>query len=147
MILTVFTTKESCKQKQQSPRCCCLMVQAEQRTVKYLQHVKQILQLLCVSSWLLPPQDAYRAWHHSRTNTLISSHHLTPRLHLGSPDMAFSVTPDQVGSFHSTKGSHTTERFHFLLLGIKLYEDCQRLFDSALKSKWKSTGMISACVV
>lgn len=64
---------------------------------------------------------------------LISSHHLTPLLHLRLPDMAFSVTLDQVGSLLSTKCSQTAERLYFLLLRIKLYEDCQRLFDSTLR--------------
>lgn len=97
---------------------------------------------LCVSSCSLPPRDTYRPWHpfwkSTRTHThsqllLISSHHLTPLLHLGLPDMAFSVTLDQVGSLLSTNCSQTTELFYFLLLRIKLYEDCQHLFDSALR--------------
>lgn len=62
---------------------------------------------------------------------LNSSQRLTPVLHLGLLDMAFSVTLDQVGLV--LPASPTAEPFYFLLLWIKLYGDCQSLFDLPLR--------------
>lgn len=100
-------------------------------------------ELLCVSSWSLPPRDTYRPWHHIWNSAYAhaqanapqlffnSSQQLTPALHLGLADWAFSVTLDQVRSLFSA--SQTTELFYFLLFWIKLYGDCRGLFDSALR--------------
>lgn len=62
---------------------------------------------------------------------LNSSQLLTPVLHLGLLDMAFSVTLDQVGSI--LPASPTAEPFYSLLLWIKLYGNCQSLFDLPLR--------------
>lgn len=62
---------------------------------------------------------------------LNSSQRLTPVLHLGLLDMAFSVTLDQVGSV--LPASPTAEPFYSLLLWIKLYGDCQSVFDLTLR--------------
>lgn len=62
---------------------------------------------------------------------LNSLQRLTPVLHLGLLDKAFSVTLDQVGS--ALPASPTTEPFYSLLLWIKLYGDCQSLFDLPLR--------------
>ena len=117
-----------------------------------LLHVKPILQRCSQNqiSSVLPAGcchrlDTYQAWHHiwkracMHTLNSYSSQHLTPELHLGLPDMAFSVTLDQVGSLLPAKCSQTTEPFYFLLLRIKLYEDCQGRFDSAPQMQRKSS--------
>lgn len=62
---------------------------------------------------------------------LHSSQRLTPVLHLGLLDKAVSVTLDQVGSV--LPASPTAEPFYSLLLRIKLYGDCQSLFDLPLR--------------
>lgn len=62
---------------------------------------------------------------------LNSSQRLKPVLHLGLTDMAFSVTLDQVGSV--LPASPTAGPFYSLLLWIKLYGDCQSLFDLPLR--------------
>lgn len=62
---------------------------------------------------------------------LHSSQRLTPVLHLGLLDKAVSVTLDQVGSV--LPASPTAEPFYSLLLWIKLYGDCQSLFDLPLR--------------
>lgn len=70
---------------------------------------------------------------------LNSSQRLTPVLHLGLLDKAFSVTLDQVGSL--LPASLTAEPFYSLLLWIKLYGDCQSLFDLPLRC----TGTTHEC--
>lgn len=100
-----------------------------------------------VSSCSLPPRDTYRPWHrfcksthtHALQLLLISSHHLTPLVHLGLPDMAFSVTLDQVGSLHSLSNHRSVFP---LQLSIKLYGKCQCFFDSV---PWCFEWIISAC--
>lgn len=61
---------------------------------------------------------------------LDSSQRLTPVLHLGLPDMAFSVTlwPGWVGPAYLSD----RRAFYSLLLWIKFYGDCQSLFDLPL---------------
>lgn len=93
----------------------------------------------CRRRTLINPDTAFERVHtrtpktHTPQLLLNSSQHLTPVLHLVLPDMAFSVTLDQVGSLLPANCSQTAELFYFLLLRIKLYGDCQGLFDSALR--------------
>lgn len=115
-----------------------------------LQCLNQLLLLVSVVhsiySCSLPPRDSYQLWRFLKSMHTHIHIHTLPVIAYFLPAFIASVAPgftrQGLLSYTLTRLGRAARRsarksqncFYFVLLGVRLYEDCQHFFDSGLKA-------------